>query len=553
MTTFDNLTREQAWSYIGDTGQYKDAKALKAGDLYQNGDGFVGPTLSGRKDEISRQVKHAWAARFVGQDLIGACIKRRVKGVLGKPPVWSMMLRDQLQGDEASEQDQRRLTEANTLLTTWWQDRMTQETLQMWVDCLSWYGKAYLRIVIPRGRMSESDDGTLSITASTVQEALDLIFVEVLGPEQAAQHADSDTMYTVGVVAFERTEKRADGSTTTVKITELSYLSDQRSAQDHGKPLTRLAILTDGSDPQRVDVDLRGHRMLFEGKHDPFCDRISIHNQRGYNTAATEMRVVNDEGGFPQTILSGTLGPGTWDKNDQGVEVFKPEPYQRGPGKDIFMPADPIYGEEGEVKGYAPVGVHQLQPARIESYTQEMAQHRRAILESCHQLFVDLMNDAQSSGDARIQALFDFMEDLSDLKSLVDRAGTWLLESVWYLAQDLSGNAGADHDLKASFSARVSLPYLPSDFIRVLLDQVDKGVLSLETFLSRLGVDDVDEEIARLQASETYQLAIKQKMAVLMGTFVNAGLGIEVAAVAAGFDDETAKRMARMDNVEGQR
>lgn len=97
----------------------------------------------------------------------------------------------------------------------------------------------------------------------------------------------------------------------------------------------------------------------------------------------------------------------------------------------------------------------------------------------------------------------DFEQSLLLTKSEVNGALRWLLETVLAMAAVFSGQPGRFASLRVNAEARLQLGAVSADDQKMVGELVDKKLLSRETGMTRIGVEDTDAEKARIaQESE---------------------------------------------------
>lgn len=558
---FDDLTQADAFQLVEPPDGFAEAKAFVLdGDHWQDGDGFTGPTVTSTNPEYSTLQK-ALKAKFTYVNLLREVVDRRVKGVVGKRPHLSVQLQDQEETGELSEQEEARIQEVQDALDQWFQRERygPHEALKKVARSVSCFkdetsGVGYLRIWIPRGRLSTEDvveggevvgETPPFLDVSAPEEALEHIFVEALYPDQATHHVERASMETVGVVAMQE-EVGTGARSTTQRVAELTYLSTDTT--EEGQRLSVIRSITDSDETYSATLDLRGQLMLYEVRHEAIVTADVRSQQKAYNTRDTERGIVLDQEGFPEVILTNTMGPGEWTTDENGNAVFEPEPFERGPGQRSAIMGEPILDPEtGEVTGYTSPSVEQLTPADIESYRVSMEDARQAILDAAGQRWVEMSDDATASGESRLQSFFDYLEDLEYFKAELDKAGRWMVETVWSLACDLAGVPGRDHDLDMYLSCNISMPHVPAPVRQALLQEVEQGLRSRESAMAALGITDVQAEMQRIAEGEEYQLELLRRRADVIQGLTAGGARLEQAAVAAGMEEEDAQRLARMD------
>jgi hypothetical protein len=574
---FDDLSQEDAFALVDEPTAFEEKyDFVYEGDHWREGDGFVGPTTATeRSDAEQSAVREGWQRRFVSDNLLREIVKRACDAVVGKEPQWSAELARPLTDKEQEDAakipapERTRLDESGAAMAEWW-DRTqgvvfiqgerrrasAHMVLKEFAFAARTFGRAGLRIRIPSGRLNENGE----LPASTPREALRHIFVEAVLPDTGRIYTDPESLYDLSIVAYED-EDEVDTSKT-IKYAELSFLSGQGGGgaaegaplygQEEGEPLTVLRVVYSGSEEVFEQAfDLRGRLLFFEGTHEALVTSQMLEQQKALNTEQTELAIVLDQEGFPEVILTNTLGPGTWETDvTTGKATFVPTEYGRGPGKRAFVMGEPVEDGMGGAKGYTSPGVHQLQAADVEGYLKGMTARRLAMLRQARQLWTETTDDATASGESRVQALVDFLQDAADFKAVMDGALKWMLETVWSLALDIAGTPGRDHDLRFVADCKLTLPFIPAAMRKAILDERDAGLRSDETAMSDLGIEDVQAELQRIAESPRGKMNMRKVQAEIMANTTRAGAGIAPAATFAGVEPDEAAALARMDNVD---
>ena len=515
MATFDSVDLSKLKSVLDKPANFDVIQDFVEGDHYQKGKGFIGPSESGTED-TSSLIIGSIERSFTAEDLIGEIIERRVDGVLSKLPTFTVQPRRRLDEDAKLEDaEEERIEEQQVALRDWFDECRIYDVLHEFGMALSAYRRASLRIRVPRARLD--NDGGLVMTPGSPTEALGHIFVECVLPTNARVYRDQDSMYDLGIVW---TEINADKLNNERKeYLELSYLlpesttSVQIGGTQRVRPMTRMRIaeIAEGIEGATatsdvgVDLDLNGNLMLFEAEERrAFITDQIIQNQKALNTASTELRIVNDDEGFRIRLLLNAMPPGKVEIDpDTGEHVFTPsENFRLGRGALAFFQGTEVMDEEGNLKDVKTPTATSLDAGNPSNYTQEMDRRRRAILNAAHQIHVEIFDDATSSGESRVQALFDYLLNVNYLKRTIDKAGTWLMETAWALALHFASSPGRDNDLRVDFSTNINIPYLPGNLIAALIALKDTGARSVETLMRDTGIDDIEGEMQRIERAK---------------------------------------------------
>jgi hypothetical protein len=488
--------------------------AFYAGDHWQAGMGWVGPRPTSTDTE-SAQVMLEIQRAFVSKNAIREIVNRHRDGVVGREIAWSFVPRRPMEDDEQPKRDEKKLIkEAEATLTEWWDKRKALKFVQQAVVTLLKHKRASLRVFVPSGMLQTTDPATGEAMAPRVPLAdlpasLDRIYISHPRPGQTAVITDDDTQQQASVYIYTK------DSTT---YAELSYVD-----LESGKTVLRI-VGGDSEQPMEgVALDLGGLLLLGEATRETFISEQIRSLQMQLNLAKTmEGRNVVQGGFLERTILNAQM-PGSWVDDPNGQlqpdgtrKTFKPSALRIGAGRTNFISGQPLRDEQGRITGYTPASMVYRDPVSPENFELTADAAHRAILEEGQQLHALIAGDATASGESRKQARSDYERSLLTTKSEIDALVRWLLETVLALAAIFAGTPGRFAALRASCDCRIDTGPLSGDEQQQILNQVDKETLSRETAMSRLGVEDVAAEQARIAAeratrqAEAAQLAATQ-------------------------------------------
>jgi hypothetical protein len=471
--------------------------AFYAGDHWQASLGWVGPQPPPTDSEAARVMLEIQRA-FVSKNTIREIVNRHRDGVIGREPAWSFTPRRPLNDDEQpTSAEQALIDEAEAALTTWWDKRKLLKTIQAVLVDLLKHERACLRIFVPAGMLQTNDLVTGEATAprvpmSDLEQALDRVYISRPAAHQAGLITDEDTQEQASVYIYTKDS---------ITYAELSYVD-----QDTGQTVLRIL---GGETEQGTTLDLGGQLLLGQAERETFISEQIRQLQKQLNLAKTmEGRNVVQGGFLERTILNAQM-PGSWVDDPNGTlqadgtrKTFKPAPLRVGAGRTNFISGVAVKDTQGNITGYTPASIVYRDPVKPDTFEMTADAAHRAILEEAQQLHALIGGDATASGESRKQARADYEKSLLITKSEIDAIVRWLLQTVLDLASIFSGQAGRFGELRASCDCRIDTGPLSGDEQQQIIGQVEAELLSRESAMSRLGVEDVTAEQARIAAEQ---------------------------------------------------
>lgn len=518
------------------------------GDHWQQGAGWIGPLPMADEDGFAQVVSEIQRG-FTSRNVVAEIVERHVSAVLGREPAWTFTPRRALKEDEEpSKEEQPLIDEAEAKLTEWWDERDLNGWLQRAATTLLWAARAPFRLYVPKGLLVEERvaDGNGSeavrqvVRASTIDEALGVIFPDHPAVEKATVATNDDTKREVGVFLYEREN---------LERAELSYLEDAELAGGRAAGAARRTVIRSIGQGDSSDVahDLGGRLTMMEIRRPLFITTQVQQGQRALNLALSMIPRNVVTGGFLERVIMNAQMPGEWedvtDENGQptGEKRFKPDPYHTGAGTTNFLAGVEYTDQDGKTHLATP-NVQWREPVDVSSSEKAKRAHYQDILEEADQAHVLITGDATASGVSREQARSDFLWSLMLTVPRVNALGRWLLETALAMAETFIGKPGQyTKTLRATFLCRVDAGPLSADERRMIVEAGDKGYIARETVMSMLGVEDVDAEQAKVMAQTGSMLDLTIKQAEALEKWNLAGLPFEVAAELVGLSDEQLK------------
>jgi hypothetical protein len=517
----DAIPRETDSPYIDETSDgtliashYSANKRLYDGDHWMDSGGWIGPRPGvGEDQSVLLEIRRA----FISKNVIREVVDRHVAGVIGQEPSWRFALRRPLgkieveeevpAGDKSeideetgrirttiggrpsrkvkttvdeqpTEQEQALLDEAEAVLTEFWDERGMHGILQDLAKTLLLAGRAIPRLFVPSGLLVNG-----RVPRADLAQSLGRIYLHAPDPTQATVITDSATQQQAGVYVYSDDDK-ADRA-------ELVALDD------NGRTVIR--ILGTDAEAAAEPLDLGGRLTMYEMKRAALITPQVRQQQYLLNMACTMMGRNVVLAGFLERILLNVQLPGVYE-GEGTARRFVPDTFRVGAGTTNALMGATYTDEQGITRMATPSVVYR-DPVPVVTFKDTKLDAYMSILEETDQLHALISGDATASGESRKQARADFEMSLLDTQAQINRAGRWLLETLLAMAAAFAGQPGRFNELRAVFECRIDAGPMSSDDQTQVRENVMAGLLSEETGMARIGVDDVDSEKERI-ASE---------------------------------------------------
>jgi hypothetical protein len=493
---FDSLTlaqlAERTKAAPIDAGADANRK-FYAGDHWQEGTAWQGPQPTLDDPTTAATVLGEIKRAFVSKNAIREVVGRHVAGVVGREPAWGLTPRRPLKlKQKPTQAEQKLIDEAEAALTAWWDERGGLTLLQEATATLLLTGRSSMRLFVPPGLMANG-----LVPPGGLAEQLGRLFLHHPAPEMACVLVDAATQQRCSVYRYREANQ---------ECAELSYV-DMESGE------TVLRVLR-GETRREIRLPLGGHLLMHEMVRPALVTEQVRSLQMQLNLAKTMEGRNAVQGGFLERIVLGGQMPGDWVDDPAAApdsegrrRRFKPRTLKIGAGRTNWIAGLPIRDANGNTTGYTNPSVVYRDPVSPETFQQTSKGAHLDILDEVDQLHAAIAGDATASGKSREQARAGFETSLAPTKAQIDRLGRWLLETALTLAAHFAGQSGRYAGLRATFDCRIDTGPLSSEERKALGDEVDRGLLSPETFLAIVGHDDPDAEMARIAAARAARQA----------------------------------------------
>lgn len=555
--------------YALDVGPADLRRRLVDGDHWLDGAGWIGPhpTETDARQTVVDLAERLLAEQFISKNVLGYGVKTHLGGVLGKEPRFSFSLRnhralveppDDASEDEKAQYRQRRaavdlaLDDLSTLTTAWWDTNAVWGVLRDFARTLLVAERAVMRLYVPEALLETvefaQEDGSVDRVAIignlvrdaatgdamrtepfTLQEAFDVLFVDVPSYADAAIITDEDTRYKAGVYVSTR---ERDG--VREQLAEVCFVD----------PATRLTTIRTIS-PQGVrdfTFDLGGRLTMFQGTRERFISDQAIRLQMGVNLAETVLaRNIVSAGYLERTIMNAELPFDEVDEVDTagaktGKTVIRYRPLEFGPNVTNVLTGVEQEDEQGNVSNATPSITY-----RPPVDTRPTIDAKNAMVADCldelHLTHVLIAAEATPSGKSREQARAEYESSLGLTRAPLEGGVRWLVETPTAMAEDMANQRGLfTRAFRADATVFVNTGPLTADEQTTQATLRDKALISTETAMTRCGVTDTDAEQRRIDRDPATMFARQLAKGQVFQLFVTQ-LETEIAARLAKFTD----------------
>lgn len=518
------------------------------GDHWQEGDGWIGPMpdiVAPNRDVTVDLIRKTFTSRNVIKEING----RHVDGLLGREPEWGFTVKRAMKKDEVlGESEESDIDEIEAAFTDWWNQREILKHIVKSAEQVLWGKRSVLRLMVPSGFLtsvrSKGRQTTGIPKAPDLLTALMYIWPDVPLPKDAVVYVDPDTKEYVGILITKDAEDN--------DVIEISYVQPSNSADPNAVRLTVMAR-TSKTESTSVTIDLGKKITMYQMDRDPLITEQVQEQQRALNLAISMMPRAIVTSGFLERVILGGQAPGEWKEDSKTHEkYFVPGNYVTGAGTTNFISGQEVTDEEGKVTVTTP-RIEWKEPSDPQGPVKAARFHYQNILEEVDQEHILISGDAMASGKAREMARQGYVLSLKRSQKPVESLGRWILETALAMAETFMGSPGKySKSYRAYFNCRIDTGPVSSDERISYAELVDRGMISMETAMHLVNIDDVDAEIARIQLQEGHKLHVEKRLAEAIKLFIDAGFPMEQALLRCGFSPTDASKIAEASKKEAE-
>lgn len=432
-------------------------------------------------------------------------------------------------GDE-TEETKAKMAELREALTQWWDKRRLQELLQDRLKASAWAGWAGLRLWIPWRFLEVDNEGAISfIAAADPKDALKYVHVMAPKPNHGAVIIDTNTQDMCAVFIDEEIEY-INGKKEVFPRAELVYLDPTRGDDDEAMTHMRIIYANNAKPEVEARFPLGGRMTYAEMRGEVLLTEPVMRTQRQLNLLSSLITRIGETAAFRERYTTNARPQGTrvpyvegealsdgafLDRDEEGRlwEVI-PQARTLGAGTTTELVGLPRVDNAGDAKGYETPGITIADPVDPGPYVQAADGTRRRILRMCGQGHLGGVSNAEASGIAYEQARAVFEKDLQRRRVSEEGMLRDLLTAAVALAEMISQSPGYYTDVvRITVDQHINPGPRSPDSVRLDLESYVEGALSGETLMSRMGVEDTEAELRRLQRSPGFIMSLLQKAA----------------------------------------
>jgi hypothetical protein len=493
-------------------------RLYQSGDHWQKEDGWmlsVPNDLAQRDSVIANAVK-----AFTPIPVLSSCVSRHTNGVVGHEPAFSFALKNPTEDPEPP------APELDSLIGAWWDSRNGHEILHEWVETLLVDTRAVLRLFVPADRLQTDENGQTFAAPANLEAALDDIYFEVAPGEASTVAIDPDSFQPLSVYRYQRNEG-TDANTGAATYYALSFVALDGA--------TVFQVQREGKVVFQLPLDLDGELLMYEATRKPFLTEPVRAQQRALDFLNSMIPRNGQYAGFRGRHLFGVQPP-TRQNSAGDEEMVAPV---LGPGVVNLWQSTTYTDDDGNQKT-APASMTIEEPVDSSPLRADVEHNISNILESLDQGHIAITGDANASGVALVQKRAAFAQSLLKTKPKVEGAVRWLIRTALLLAAALSNDSGVTaqlKDLRVNAQAKMDTGPLTPDERRVIVEQLNAGVMDKDTALTMLGSDDIDAVRARIEEDRKSDPVYQAKVVALFAAWAQVYDGPDAAELA-GIEDE---------------
>lgn len=492
----ERLNRQLMAVPVGRLGRLASYRAFVDGDHWQNWEGWTGP-MPLANDTDAAQVLTEIQRGFVSRNAIGECVGRHVNGVLGRDVKYSVTTKRKIEkGQQPTEDEQTRIDEAKAALDLWVEARKLNQEFDKVGQTLLIAGVAHQRAFVAPGEINENG----IVPTADLETSIGRVYFDFPLAKDAVLWTDPRTQKKCSIYLYRETSSSRPSEAKAEQgedRAELTYLDGDQT----------IIRIVGGKGPTMEEGEIGfsyplGKRLLMGDMHRrPLLNPQVVSQQKLLNLALTMKQRNVILGGFLERVATNAQMNGHYEAIEDGTRRFVPDALPVGAGALTSLTGYITRDAEGN-ESIASPNMLWRDPVDVKTFLDTEGSAYEAILAECNQLHYAMSKDGNSSAESRQVAMAAYLIDLLQTKQQIDAGWTWQLETTLALAAALSGQAGRYDDLRVAAECSVDPGPISADMIRVVIELWREGRLTLKTGLSWIGVDDVDAEIAGLEAEE---------------------------------------------------
>lgn len=531
-------SRYRAWKYEDAAAALKSLlpknyeqlrKYVVDHDHFQGGTEWVGPGDPTTNTKIEKQ--------FVSDDAVGEAVEN-VANAFGEAFLSFVPLETVEDGQEVPPEVQRKISEARSWFSDWWDKRLLQEHVGSRLRTSAWAGFSGMGPWVP-ARFKTVTGSEVSFKDTTdMRKAMSYVYIRAPLPSNGGIYVDPDTQDKCSIFLDEQIEFR-DGQEIKTKRAEITFLDPDRDDDEDCDTMVRVLYETGGPQGYEVRIPLGGSILFSQMNVRALLTDPVIRSQRQLNLLCSLITRLGETAAFRGRYLGNVKPEGNRTLIRDEIEVPEVLPIGAFLERDdeqrlwLVTPEDRTMGaattqelvglEETtgiEGKRFAPPFVFIEDPVDPTPYINAAEAVRRRVLRQCSQGHLATTATAESSGLAYEQSRAAFAKDLNKRRVPEEGMLRETVMDVFALAEYISGQDGYfTQFVRPEVNQYVDPGPRSPEAAQIDLAAFTAGVYSKETTQAKLEIEDIEGENIRLRKNETFILNTIAKAIEMVDAF----------------------------------
>lgn len=524
------------------------------GDHWQDGEGW--PQEIDATADGAEYLRKLIQELFESKNIIKEVTERFMDGVLEVKPDAGFAPAEEDE-DDAPDEVIGRAEELTQETHRWMERRKFGEEVEEALKYALLGGRGYLRPFVPPTRRDET--GGLS---GTWDEVLGNVFVHAIRPTAAVVFTHPDTERKLSIyhwVPGDALDVTDPGRHDDREMVELSWV-DPESGETVMRILKEGEVPADAPDEEQdeddaIDVfgdeekqnrelrlDLDGHLFLQEIEVEQLITEQVRSSQKSFNLTKTMQTHNEVSSGFSERVFFNAQPPGSFEEKEDGSREFVPNKLRRGPFRTHFVRGLTTEDEFGNDQLEQPsMEIDDADDPEV--YLKGKSSKRKDILDEVNQTYVLMNERAELSGKSRLIARHEFAKTLTKAVEPISELYRGTIMTATVIATEFGSDAPSIEDLRVPVEVFTDTGPLTPEEMNALSTMTETGLMSMQTALSRAGINDIEAEMQRIEEEEDTRLQRLQERAKLVKELVAAGASLPGAAQVAGWDEEEAQKL----------
>lgn len=445
-------------------------------------------------------------------------------------------------GQEVPAMTRRRIEEATAAITNLWDRVGLHELTQDRLYTSGWAGFSALRPRVPQRFMVRGEGNTVGfLPVSDITEAFEYIYVDAPDPASCGVYTEPNTKDRVAIFFGSQTVRNAKGEVNEQKYVELVYLDPLRTRDREAMTTMRLVYEDPGLQGYSANLALGGRILTAQMVARALLTDAVLRTQRQLNLLTSLITRMGETAAFRGRYTQNAKPIGTrtlWEEGeaipagsflerDEEDRQWLVTPVERTLGANTTTDLVGLdkYNTEGDVVGHESPGVILEDPVDPTAYINAAESVRRRLLRMCSQGHLAGTSNFEVSGIAYEQARAVFEKDLNKRRVAEEGMLRDLITNILALAEYIADQPGYFTDnLRVVVDQHVDAGPRSPDSVRLDHEAFEKGLLSRETAMSKIGVEDLEAEQERIKVSPQDILMILEKAVPAMTNYDDEGL-----------------------------